>query len=140
RFSEAGITHPAGVLTGSLLLSGAEANRRLRLAEALLPVTDPLSARTAAPTRPVLGAAFFAGELSAERALLVAGFAADAGHLVRAGRVPAETAGELERTLTGYAREESPDFLRRLGTRALALLDPDGQQPTHGELLARQGL
>ncbi|MGO4385402.1 hypothetical protein, partial [Specibacter sp. RAF43] len=37
RFSEAGITHPAGVLTGSLLLSGAEANRRLRLAEALLP-------------------------------------------------------------------------------------------------------
>ncbi|MHA7306939.1 HNH endonuclease signature motif containing protein, partial [Arthrobacter sp. TMN-49] len=64
----------------------------------------------------------------------------DAGHLAAAGRIPAESADELEATLTGYAAAEPPDFLRRIGTRAVTLLDPDGQQPTEGELLAKQGI
>ncbi|WP_146070399.1 HNH endonuclease signature motif containing protein, partial [Arthrobacter sp. GMC3] len=47
---------------------------------------------------------------------------------------------EVEETLTGYAAQETPDFLHRVGTRILNHLDPDGQQPTDGALLAKQGI
>ena len=140
RFSDAGFTKPVALLTASLKLGAAEASRRLRLAEHFLPVTDLLTTVTTPPDQPILGSAFFRGELSSEQALVVSAFTDDAGHLADAGRIPAQTARELETTLTGYALDEPPDFLRRIGTRAVTLLDPDGQQPTDGELLAKQGI
>ncbi|MEO8220457.1 MAG: DUF222 domain-containing protein [Specibacter sp.] len=140
RFSEAGFTKPVALLTTSLKLGAAEASRRVRLAEHFLPVTDLLTTVTTPPTQPVLGSAFFRGELSTEQALVVSAFTDDACHLADAGRIPAYKARELETTLTEYARDEPPDFLRRVGTRAVNLLDPDGQQPSDGELLAKQGI
>ncbi|MHA7306138.1 hypothetical protein ACX80E_12965, partial [Arthrobacter sp. TMN-49] len=111
RFSDVGITKPVALLTTSLNLSAAEASRRLRLAEHFMPTTDPLTTVTTPPPQPVLGSAFFSGELSVEQALIVSGFTEDAGHLAAAGRIPAESADELEATLTGYAAAEPPDFL-----------------------------
>lgn len=140
RFSDAGFTKPVALLTTSLKLGAAEASRRLRLAEHFLPVTDLLTTVITPPSQPILGSAFFKGELSTEQALVVSAFTDDAGHLADAGRIPAHQARELETTLTEYARDEPPDFLRRIGTRAVNLLDPDGQQPSDGELLAKQGI
>lgn len=140
RFSDAGFTKPVALLTTFLTLSAAEASRRLRLADHFLPVTDLITTVTTPPAQPILGSAFFSGELSQEQALVVSGFADDARHLADAGRIPAQGAQDLETTLTSYAKEEPPDFLRRIGTRALNLLDPDGQQPSDGELLAKQGI
>lgn len=140
RFSDAGYTKPVALLTTTLKLSAAEASRRLRLAEHFLPVTDLLTTVTTPPTQPILGSSFFRGELSVEQALVVSGFADDARHLEAAGRIPEESAHDLETTLTAYAKDEPPDFLRRIGTRAVNLLDPDGQQPSDGELLAKQGI
>ncbi|POH74964.1 HNH endonuclease signature motif containing protein [Arthrobacter glacialis] len=140
RFSDAGFTKPVALLTSSLKLGAAEASRRLRLAEHFLPVTDVLTTVITPPTQPILGSAFFSGELSVEQALVVSGFADDARHLSAAGLIPEESAHDLETTLTNYAKDEPPDFLRRIGTRAVNLLDPDGQQPSDGELLAKQGI
>ncbi|WP_345476000.1 hypothetical protein, partial [Microbacterium pseudoresistens] len=86
------------------------------------------------------GAAFFAGEVSADRALVVCSFVDEAAHLVQGGRIEVGEVRRLEETLSGYARVEPPEFLRRIGARAVNVLDPDGQEPTEGELLSRQGI
>ncbi|MGA7203703.1 MAG: DUF222 domain-containing protein [Specibacter sp.] len=140
RFATTGVRNTAGLLVQSLKLSRAEAYRRLRLAERVLPTTDPLTTILAPAPQPVLGAAFFTGELSIDQALTVSGFIDDADHLATAARIPEQQRQEVEQTLTGQAREQAPDFLRTIGTRILAHLDPDGQQPTQGALLAKQGL
>ncbi|WP_054010307.1 HNH endonuclease signature motif containing protein [Arthrobacter sp. ERGS1:01] len=140
RFEQAGVKNPAELLTVSLNLSKAEANRRLRLAEHFLPSTNFLTAVTTPPAQPALGAAFFAGDVSSEQALIISAFTDEASHLADAGRIPEDKVRELEETLTVYATNEPPDFLRRVGLRAVNLLDPDGQRPTEGELLAKQGI
>ncbi len=140
RYDGEGATSPADLLTTTLRVGRAEANRRLRLAKQFLPVTDPLTTATTAPAQPVLADAFFSGALSAELALMASSHVGDAAHLARAGRIGQDDVDRLEATLAGYARIEGPDFLRPVATRALDLLDPDGQQPTEGELTAKQGL
>ena len=140
RFAAKGVTDPAGMLVQSLKLGKAEAHRRMRLAGHLLPVPDAITLAAAPPLQPALGAAFFGGQLSIEQALIVSGFTDDAAHLANAGRIDPGVVTELEDTLTEYARDEAPDFLRRVGVRAVNLLDPDGQKPTEGELLAKQGI
>ncbi|ALE05100.1 hypothetical protein AL755_05720 [Arthrobacter sp. ERGS1:01] len=140
RFTAKGVTDPAGMLVATLKLGKAEAYRRMRLAEHLLPVPDAIGPVLAPPRQPALGTAFFGGQLSAEQALIVSAFTDDAAHLANAGRIDPGMVTELEETLTEYARDQAPDFLHRVGVRAVNLLDPDGQQPTDGELLAKQGI
>ncbi|ALE06952.1 hypothetical protein AL755_18290 [Arthrobacter sp. ERGS1:01] len=140
RFDSAGATSPADLLTTTLRISRAEANRRLRLAKHFLPATNPLTTVVTPPSQPVLGSAFFAGDLSPELALLASASIDDATSLADAGRIPETAANDLEATLTAYAQKEGPDFLRSGATRALDLLDPDGQKPTEGELTAKQGI
>ncbi|MCQ9166204.1 DUF222 domain-containing protein, partial [Arthrobacter sp. STN4] len=105
-----------------------------------LPATDALTTVATEPDQPVLAGAFFAGTTSIEQALVASHYTADAAHLARAGRTTAELARELEGTMTTHAQEQNPDFLRRLGTRAITHIDPDGDTPTTGELTARQGI
>ena len=140
RFEADGIKTPVDLLTDALNLGRAESYRRIRLAEHFLPRHDALTTLTTPPTQPVLGAAFFAGNLSQDQALIISTFTEEATHLADAGRIPTTTVVELEQTLTGYARNEAPEHLRRIGLRALNLLDPDGQEPTEGELLTKQGI
>ncbi|ALE91568.1 hypothetical protein AOC05_03120 [Arthrobacter alpinus] len=140
RYDKDGFRTPAELLTSSLKLGRGEAHRRLRLAEHLLPATDGLTGTITAPTQPVLAAAFFAGDVSLEQALIISSFTDEATHLAQAGQIPEGTDRELEETLTSYALVEPPDFLRPLGLQAVNLLNPDGQRPTEGELLAKQGI
>ncbi|MCC9069914.1 DUF222 domain-containing protein, partial [Arthrobacter cryoconiti] len=140
RFEAEGIRNPVDLLSLSLLVGRAEGFARLRLAERILPVMDPVTMVVSAPLMPVVGAAFFAGEVSADRALVVCSFVDEAAHLVQGGRIEVGEVRRLEETLSGYARVEPPEFLRRIGARAVNVLDPDGQEPTEGELLSRQGI
>ncbi|WP_288027196.1 HNH endonuclease signature motif containing protein [Arthrobacter sp.] len=140
RYLREGHKSPADVLTDALLLSRAEAGRRLNLAQHFLPATDPLTTVTTPCDQPVLATAFFTGTTTAEQALTASHYAADAAHLAHAGRTTAEKARELETTMTTHAQTQNPDFLRRIGTRVINIIDPDGDKPTEGELIAKQGI
>ncbi|NVN00840.1 DUF222 domain-containing protein, partial [Arthrobacter sp. SDTb3-6] len=135
-----GIKHATDLLGTSLKLGRGEASRRLRLAERFLPVTDELTMAETPAAQPATAAAFFAGELSMERALTASRYTEEVHHLADAGRITTETADQMEHTLTGHARTMDPDSLSRVGLRAVNTLDPDGQQPTEGELVAKQGI
>ncbi|WP_170133190.1 HNH endonuclease signature motif containing protein [Arthrobacter livingstonensis] len=140
RFDAEGVKQPADLFSATLKLSRAESARRLRLAEHFMPTTNALTLVTTPPAQPVAASAFFAGNLSAEQAHTVSRFTEEAQHLVEAGQIEPELAAELERTLTRHARDMDPDSLARIGTRAVNVLDPDGQQPSEGELRVKQGL
>lgn len=71
---------------------------------------------------------------------MVSRFTDDAAHLAGGGRIDPAQVTEVEETLTTAATVQAPDFIRRLGVRILGNLDPDGQEPTHGELIAKQGI
>ncbi|PYI65324.1 hypothetical protein CVV68_18645 [Arthrobacter livingstonensis] len=135
-----GIKYPSELLAISLKLGRGEAGRRLRLASKFLPVTNPLTLVTTAPEQPTTAAAFFSGQLTADQALTASRYTEEARHLADAGRITGDTACEVEESLTGYARTMDPDSLARVGLRTVNTLDPDGQQPTEGELLAKQGI
>lgn len=140
RFIEDGASNPTALLVQSLLLSKSEANRRLHLAKRFFPTTDPLTTVVTPARQPVLGSAFLSGDLSPDQAMMAAHYLDDAIDLSDAGRIPVKQRHDIEQTLTTYAKEEAPDHLRRVGQRILNHLDPDGQQPTEGALLAKQGI
>ncbi|AIY01919.1 hypothetical protein ART_2320 [Arthrobacter sp. PAMC 25486] len=140
RYQESGDRKPVDFLSSSLHLSRAEANNRLRLADRFLPATDPLTYVVTPPSQPVLGSALFAGLISAEQAMVVSGFVDQASRLEKSGTVQAGDVESLEATLARHAEVEPPYFLRHLGIRALALLDPDGQKPSEAQRLAKQGI
>ncbi|MDD0858661.1 hypothetical protein NHF46_14760 [Arthrobacter alpinus] len=75
-----------------------------------------------------------------EQAAMISKFVAETSGLLKDDRIDAETCHDVEETLVETGREEGPDFLRHAGNRIMSLLDPDGQKPTPGDLLARQGL
>lgn len=140
RFAVSGVNKPVTLLVSALRLSAAEAYRRLELAEGLLPVIDSLTGQLQAPQHPILGQAFFGGEISVEQALIASKFADEASHLAAGNRISRQEAQNVENTLARYAVEETPDFLRRIGQRVLNNLDPEGMQPTEGQLIAKQGI
>ncbi|WP_288027289.1 DUF222 domain-containing protein [Arthrobacter sp.] len=134
-----GVKLPTDLFGTSLKLGRSEAGRRLRLAGKFLPATDELTLATNPAAQPVAAAAFFAGELSVERALTASRYTEEARHLADGGRITAQTASEVEETLTGYARAMDPDSLARVGLRVVNVLDPDGQQPTEGGTAGQTG-
>jgi hypothetical protein len=140
RYHEVGARTPAEYLSSSLKVSRAEANHRIRLAEHFLPVTDSFTHAVAPPRQPVLGSALFSGRISAEQALIVSEFVDQATVLASSGRIEDHEPRALEEILTEHAEVEPPHFLRHLGIRAMALLDPDGQKPSEAQRLAKQGL
>ena len=140
RYAESGVRGPVDMLVQSLKVSASEAHRRLRLAHAVLPVRDVLSGEAAPVTQGALADAFFTGTLSTEMALLLSGFIDEAQRLAHSGQITAELADDVQDTLVESGREESPDFTRQLGNRIISHLDPDGHQPSRGDLLAKQGL
>ncbi|MDJ0314705.1 DUF222 domain-containing protein, partial [Arthrobacter sp. H35-D1] len=140
RYASSGVRSPVDMLVQSLKVSAGEAHRRLRLARVVLPVADALTGEVAPVAQTVLGEAFFTGAVSQEMALLVSGFVGEAQHLAHNGQTTWEVARDVEETLVEAGRDESPDFIRHLGNRVISHLDPDGHQPSRGDLLAKQGL
>ena len=47
---------------------------------------------------------------------------------------------DVQTTLVEAGQGQGPDCLRRIGNRIMSHLDPDGQKPSHSDLLAKQGL
>ncbi|ALO66456.1 hypothetical protein AS189_08050 [Arthrobacter alpinus] len=141
RYSATGAHGAVELLVQSLRISAAEARRRIGLAQNLLPARDLITGELApAAAQPVLGDAFFKGQLSVEQAAMISKFVAETSGLLKDDRIDAETCHDVEETLVETGREEGPDFLRHAGNRIMSLLDPDGQKPTPGDLLAKQGL
>jgi hypothetical protein len=114
----------ARFLAPLLRLSPAEANRRVRAAEACS-VRRSLTGEPLDPIRPVLAAAQAAGEVSTEQVDMV----------VRAlrpydqpGFDPDDVAAG-ERLLAGYATTFGPQQLKPLVDRVVSAIDPDGSVP-----------
>ncbi|MDQ0279322.1 hypothetical protein QO003_003625 [Arthrobacter silviterrae] len=135
-----GVKAPMNLLSTSLRVSRGEAGRRLRLADQFLPVRNDLTLVTTPPAQATTAAAFFAGELSAEQALTASRFIEEARHLADGGRITADEALAVEATLTDHARTMDPESLTHVGVRIVNVLDPDGHQPTEGELIAKEGV
>lgn len=140
RYESTGVRRPVDLLVQSLKVSAAEAHRRIRLAGAVLPVRDVFRGNVAPVRQQVLGDAFFRGEVSQEQALLVAGFVDEAARLAENGRIDQDCFVDVEVTLVEAGQVEDPDCLRRIGNRIMSHLDPDGQKPSHSDLIAKQGL
>ena len=140
RYVSTGVRGPVDLLVQSLKVSAAEAHRRIRLAEAVLPVLDVFSGDIAPVRQPGLGEVFFRGEVSQEQGLLVAGFVDEAARLAENGRIDQECLAEVQSVLVEAGLGEGPDCLRRIGNRIMSHLDPDGQKPSHSDLVAKQGL
>ncbi|WP_164520360.1 HNH endonuclease signature motif containing protein [Specibacter cremeus] len=142
RYDGAGSPTPAVFVAHTLRLSGPETGRRLKVAAAVLEQTDPLTGAAHPAPHPVLAEAFLSGRLSLEAAGLVAEYARRAAALVGTGPdgVSAEQADRVEAVLTDLADHHPPESVRACAIRALAHLDPDGEQPTEDELRAKEGL
>ncbi|WP_164520269.1 HNH endonuclease signature motif containing protein [Specibacter cremeus] len=148
RYDGAGSPTPAVFVAHTLLASSAETGRRLKVAAAVLPHTDPLTHAGRPAAHPLLARAFFTGRLSLETAALIADYAHRATVLItepdddgqEPAGVSAEQAARVEEVLTDLADRHPPESVRQCAVRALAHLDPDGQTPTEGELRAKEGL
>jgi hypothetical protein len=140
RYTAMGVRGPIDMLTQALMISAGEASRRITLADTLLPSIDAITGTPIPASQAVLGEAFFTGRIGQEQALIVSKFITEASRLAHDGRISPDTYTEVQSTLVGSGQEEGPDFLRRIGTRVMSLLDPDGQKPGPSELRAKQGI
>lgn len=140
RFADSGARGQSGLLVQALHLSSEEAARRLKLATHILPVIDTITGAISESTHPHLAEAFFAGEISQERANTVSRYLGESDRLAGNGRISAEEHTMVEDTLVETAKQHGPDFIRHLAHRILGHLDPDGQKPSASDLTAKQGL
>ncbi|WP_125610364.1 HNH endonuclease signature motif containing protein [Specibacter cremeus] len=150
RFESAGAPTTALFLADALRISTRDAAARLSLGEAVLAHTDPYSFdRTPAP-RPILAEAFLTGTLGRDVAAVIVRHTHAAqtvvGTLKPSGTdgdqqaVTEEDVTRLESVLTHVGGRERPEVVDQCGRRALAHLDPDGDQPGDGELRDKEGL
>lgn len=140
RYSQLGVRSSVDMLVQSLSISAGEAHRRIDLGQAVLPTTDALTGEIKPAPQLLLGQAFFKGQIPQEQARQVAKFVQEASRLAQNGRISMDCRQELESTLVATAAEEHPGHLRQIGNRILSLLDPDGQKPSHADLVTKQGI
>ncbi|WP_425861272.1 DUF222 domain-containing protein [Arthrobacter sp. TWP1-1] len=140
RYTAMGVRGPIDMLAQALMIGAGEASRRITLADTLLPTMDAITGLPIPASQAVLGEAFFSGRIGQEQALIVSKFITDASRLAHDGRISPDTYTDVQTTLVTSGQEEGPDFLRRIGTRVMSLLDPDGQKPGPSELRAKQGI
>ncbi|MHA7269048.1 HNH endonuclease signature motif containing protein [Arthrobacter sp. HLT1-20] len=140
RFLQTGVHAPVALLVQSAKISATEARRRIRLSETLLPLRDTITGNISPALQGTVGDAFFHAELSEDQALMISNFVEEAQGLAKAGLITDDRALEVQASLVRTGQEADPDFLRHAGNRIMAHLDPDGQKPTEGDLIAKQGV
>lgn len=140
RFETLGIRSPVDMLVQSLRIGATDAHRRITLSQAVLPTINTLTGETTPARQPMLGQAFFTGTIPQEQAVQVAKYVEEASRLAQNGRISTDCRNDVETTLVTTAQEEAPGYLRQVGNRIMALLDPDGQKPSHADLTAKQGI
>lgn len=146
-----------------LRISGSEARRRIRTAQAVLPARA-LTGEITTAALPTLGALISSSQevqeptgadggsselgdsAACDSSACDSSIGAEAisvilRTLVRAAEVsPPEVVASIEQTMVFYARTFDPDMLGKIGVRVLAHVDPDGHEPTEREAKARQGV
>ena len=128
-----GYRNTTAFLQARLRIGGAEARRRLSLAESLLP-RQGFAGEPLPPLREELGASVAAGEVSSRAATIIT-VALDR---VRHTCEP-EAAALMEYALTRTAAENDPDFLSRVARSWTDALDQDGAEPSEELLRQLQG-
>lgn len=115
-------------------ISRAEANRRLRLGQDVVPAIPGPGAPAEAPMA-TLATASSVGAISSRAATVIR----DAVHRVRTVATPGQL-DAMETHLTRQAIESDEDILRVLARRWESVIDQDGQEPTEKTRRARQGV
>ena len=131
-----------------LRISGAEARRRIRTAQAVLPGRSLTGEMTTA-SLPILSALINAsaqqesgpGAAAAGPSIGSEAISTILRTLTRAAEVSSrEVVASVESTMVSFAHTFDPDALGKIGLRVLAHLDPDGHEPTEREAASRQGV
>ena len=128
-----GYRNTAAFLQARLRIGGAEARRRLSLAESLLP-RQGFAGEPLPPVREELGASVAAGEVSSRAATLITVALDRVRHVC-----DPEAAAGMEHALTRTAAENDPDFLSRVARSWTDALDQDGAEPSEELLRQLQG-
>src|SRR5215207_8106430 len=126
--TEAGYASPARLLMDLLLISRAEANRRIALAEALTP-RRPLTGPELPPPLPATAHALTEGELGVEHAEIIRRTLTDLPPEIT--QAQCDTA---EAALVDAARQIGPAGLAAMARELRARLDQDGHPPADAEL------
>src|SRR6185312_1400699 len=140
RYTTTGIKNTVDLLEQTLHLGRGEAHRRILLATELLPTIDTISGALTPPTHPELGTALADGAITTEQAATVLGFLQEAERLAANGRIDPDIPAAIEHDLATTATTHGPAYLRAIGQRIMANLDPDGNKPSPADLHAKQGI
>jgi hypothetical protein len=116
-----------------LRISAAEASRRIRLAESVLPRAG-ITGHAQEPARPVLAAAVAGGTVASRSATIITLALDRVRH-----HAPAGTVAGMEHALTRTAVENDTDFVARVARQWVDAIDQDGSEPSEEELRHRQG-
>lgn len=140
RYDTGGAANPIALLRDLLRISPQEASRRLAIADATHDVLDNLTLNVTPTKQPAVAKALAQGEISQDMANTLIRHVDQVQHLEDGGRVPEGTAATVEARLTEIATQYAPDYVDKCANRAINHLDPDGNKPTEGELLAKEGI
>ncbi|WP_051479050.1 HNH endonuclease signature motif containing protein [Arthrobacter sp. H5] len=126
----------ADYLKSRLRISRSEARRRLRLAQAVVATSLPLTGEQGTPPLEKLGAALAEGTINTAAATLIA---TGIDRVRSAGATPDDLLA-MERSLSSQACESDTDLVREVCRYWEAALDPDGREPSEDYLRTRQGV
>ncbi|MFB9820537.1 HNH endonuclease signature motif containing protein [Arthrobacter ramosus] len=128
-----GYRNAAEFLRARLRISIGEARRRLALASGVLPQTG-IAGQDVPARHGVLAAALSSAALPSRSATVISTALDQVRHLA-----DAETAHQMEHSLTNTAVQSDPDFVSRMAKRWVDAIDQDGSEPGEEELRHRQG-
>ncbi|MFH5877490.1 DUF222 domain-containing protein [Arthrobacter sp. NA-172] len=128
-----GYRNAAEFLRARLRIGIGEAKRRLRLAAGVLPQTG-IAGQDVPARHSLLAAALPTANIPSRSATVISMALDQIRHLA-----DAETAHQMEQSLTRTAVQSDPDFLSRMAKRWVDAIDQDGSEPSEEELRHRQG-
>ncbi|MEV8150244.1 DUF222 domain-containing protein, partial [Arthrobacter sp. NPDC080073] len=128
-----GYRNAAEFLRARLRIGIGEARRRLALAAVALPQTG-IAGQDVPARHEVLAAALSSAAVPSRSATVISTALDQVRHLA-----DAETARQMEQSLTSTAAQSDPDFVSRMARRWVDAIDQDGTEPGEEELRHRQG-
>ncbi|MEW1820856.1 DUF222 domain-containing protein [Arthrobacter sp. NPDC080031] len=128
-----GYRNAAEFLRARLRIGIGEARRRLALAAVVLPQTG-IAGQDLPARHEVLAAALSWAAVPSRSATVISTALDQVRHLA-----DAETARQMEHSLTSTAAQSDPDFVSRMARRWVDAIDQDGTEPGEDELRNRQG-
>lgn len=128
-----GYRNAAEFLRARLRISIGEARRRLALASVVLPQAG-IAGQEISARHEVLAEALSSADVPSRSATVISVALDQVRHIA-----DAETALQMEQSLTDTAVQSDPDFVSRTAKRWVDAIDQDGSEPSQEELRQRQG-